>query len=95
MQVEDPEDDYDDDYIDADDWESIRGNNEDTESLFSMKVEEIKSSVHMVRLNINKIRHFFFMHAGQMSKVDSQSDNSVQSPQGMTITLLYPGHEPS
>ena len=69
MQVEDPEDDYDDDYIDADDWESIRGNNEDTESLFSMKVEEIKSSVHMVRLNINKIRHFFFMHAGQMSKV--------------------------
>ena len=67
--MEDPEDDYDDDYIDADDWESIRGNNEDTESLFSMKVEEIKSSVHMVRLNINKIRHFFFMHSGSMSKV--------------------------
>ena len=95
MQVEDPEVDYDDDYIDADDWESIRGNNEDTESLFSMKVEEIKSSVHMVRLNINKIRHFFFMHAGQMSKVDSgQSDNS-KSRQRMNITSFYPGHEPS
>ena len=95
--MEDPEDDYDDDYIDADDWESIRGNNEDTESLFSMKVEEIKSSVHMVRLNINKIRHFFFMHAGQMSKVDfdsGQSDNS-KSPQRMNITSFYPGHEPS
>ena len=93
--MEDPEDDYDDDYIDADDWESIRGNNEDTESLFSMKVEEIKSSVHMVRLNINKIRHFFFMHAGQMSKVDSgQTDNS-KSRQRMNITSFYSGHEPS
>jgi len=78
VQVEDPEDDYDDDYIDADDWESIRGNNEDTESLFSMKVEEIKSSVHMVRLNINKIRHFFFMHAGQMSKDTNQVDANFE-----------------
>ena len=69
VQVEDPEDDYDDDYIDADDWEDIRSHNEDTESLFNMGVDEIKTSIHVVRLNINKMRHYFYMNAAHMSKV--------------------------
>ena len=60
IQVEDPEDDYDDDYFDADDWENIKNNNEDTDTLFQMSVEEIKSSIHLVRMQLNKMRHHFF-----------------------------------
>ena len=70
VQVEDPEDDYEDDYIDADEWEDIKSHNEDTEGLFNMGVEEIKTSIHVVRLNINKMRHFFYMNAAHMSKVN-------------------------
>ena len=73
IQVEDPEDDYDDDYFDPDAWEDIKSHNEDTESLFNMGIEEIKSSVHLVRLQINKMRHYFFMNAAQMSKVRGKS----------------------
>jgi len=76
IQVEDPEDDYDDDYFDPDAWEDIKSHNEDTESLFNMGIEEIKSSVHMVRLQINKMRHYFFMNAAQMSKDTYQVENS-------------------
>ena len=69
VQIEDPEDDYDDDYIDTEEWDRMKELNEDTESLFEMKVEDIKTSMHSIRLRINKIRHFFFMHSGSMSKV--------------------------
>jgi len=69
-EVEDPDDDYlDDDYLmDDDAWEEAKQNNEDTENLFDMKIEEIKSSVHDVRINVGKMRHFQFMISAQMSK---------------------------
>ena len=34
-----------------------------------MKMEDIKTSVHDVRININKIRHSQYMLGAQMSKV--------------------------
>ena len=70
VQVEDPEDDYDDDYIDTDEWDKMKELNEDTMSMFEMKVDDIKTMLHTIRLKINKIRHFFFMHSGSMSKVE-------------------------
>merc|ERR1719318_1048467 len=68
VQVEDPEDDYDDDYMDSEEWDAIKANNEDTEQMFEMKMDEIKTSVHDVRINVGKIRHFQFMLGAQMSK---------------------------
>ena len=84
--MEDPEDDYDDDYMgrvgyktwyckhhesisDSEEWDAIKANNEDTEKIFEMKMDEIKTSVHDVRINVGKIRHFQFMLGAQMSKV--------------------------
>ena len=55
--------------MDDEDWEQIKKNNEDTEGLFDMKMEDIKKSVHDTRLNVGKIRHFQFMLGAQMSKV--------------------------
>lgn len=78
VQVEDPEDDYDDDYMDSEEWERIKSNNEDTEELFNMKVEEIKTSVHDVRINVGKIRHFQFMLGAQMSKDTHQVDGNFE-----------------
>jgi len=78
IQVEDPEDDYDDDYIDSEEWENIKGNNEDTLELFNMKMEDIKTSVHDVRININKIRHSQYMLGAQMSKDTHQVDGNLE-----------------
>ena len=64
--------------------------NEDTESLFEMKVEDIKTSMHSIRLRINKIRHFFFMHSGSMSKV-----TRISSFFRRTSSILLSGHESS
>jgi len=72
VQVEDPEDDYDDDYIDSEEWDAIKGNNEDTEKIFDMKMEEIQTKIHDVRINVNKIRHNQFMLGAQMSKDSHQ-----------------------
>lgn len=71
INVEDPEDDYDEDddeYFDADDWDKMKENNEDTMSLFEMKIEDIKTAIHDVRINVGKMRHFQFMRGGAMSK---------------------------
>ena len=73
VQVEDPEDDYDDDYIDTEEWDKMKELNEDTMSMFEMKVDDIKTMLHTIRLKINKIRHFFFMHSGSMSKVPREA----------------------
>jgi len=78
VQVEDPEDDYDDDYMDSEEWEAIKANNEDTEEMFNMKMEEIKTSVHDVRINVGKIRHFQFMLGAQMSKDTHQVDGNLE-----------------
>jgi len=78
VQVEDPEDDYDDDYIDTDEWDKMKELNEDTMSMFEMKVDDIKTMLHTIRLKINKIRHFFFMHSGSMSKDTNQVDSNFE-----------------
>merc|ERR1712218_604845 len=50
VNVEDPDDDYtdDDDYFDPEDWDKMVENNEDTQSLFDIKVEDIKTAIHDV-----------------------------------------------
>jgi len=78
VQVEDPEDDYDDDYMDSEEWDAIKANNEDTEQMFEMKMDEIKTSVHDVRINVGKIRHFQFMLGAQMSKDTHQVDANFE-----------------
>jgi len=70
--VSDPQDDYEDDYMEDEDWEEVRANNEDTESLFEMKMEDIKKSVHDVRISVGKMRHYQFMVGAQMSKDSHQ-----------------------
>ena len=69
MQVEDPDDDYDDDYMEDEDWEKIKAVGDDTEKLFDMKVEEIQNTVHSVRIRVNKIRHGSYLLGAHMSKV--------------------------
>lgn len=78
VQVEDPEDDYDDDYMDSEEWDAIKANNEDTEKIFEMKMDEIKTSVHDVRINVGKIRHFQFMLGAQMSKDTHQVGGNLE-----------------
>lgn len=77
VSVEDPDDDYDDDYIDAEDWETLKENNEDTQTLFDMKMEDIKTSVHDVRIHIGKIRHYQFMVGAHMSKDTHQVEANL------------------
>merc|ERR1711971_107588 len=65
VNVEDPDDDYtdDDDYFDPEDWDKMVDNNEDTQSLFEMKV--------------GKMRHFQFMKGGSMSKDTHQVESNL------------------
>ena len=69
VQVEDPHDDYDDDYMEDDDWEKIKAVGDETEKLFDMTVEEIQKTVHSVRIRVNKIRHGSYLLGAHMSKV--------------------------
>jgi len=78
VMVEDPEDDYDEDeYLDSNEMEALKANNEDTEDLFNMKIEEIKTFVHDIRKNIDKIRHFQSMQGAHMSKDTHQVDGNL------------------
>merc|ERR1712226_285717 len=79
INVEDPEDDYtdDDDYFDPEDWDNMVKENEDTESLFELKVEDIKTSIHAVRMKVGKMRHFQFMRGGSMSKDVHQAESNM------------------
>jgi hypothetical protein len=47
------------------------GRNEDYETIFDMKVEDIKESVHTTRINLGKMKHFQFMQSADMSRVGS------------------------
>lgn len=80
VNVADPEDDYtddDDDYFDAEDWDKMKENNEDTQSLFDMKIEDVKTAVHDVRINVGKMRHFQFVRGGSMSKDTHQVEANL------------------
>jgi len=72
VQLEDPNDDYDDDYMDDEDWERIKAVDDDTENQFDMKVEEIQNTIHSVRIRVNKIRHGWFLLGAHMSKDTNQ-----------------------
>merc|ERR1712226_1379298 len=91
---EDPEDDYDeDDYFDAEDWDKIKENDEDTQSLYEMKFDDIKNSVHDVRIHLGKMRHFQFMLGAQSSKDSRQMEGNLSrlnfwSLVHMTIMIL-------
>jgi len=79
VNVEDPDDDYtdDDDYFDPEDWDKMVDNNEDTQSLFEIKVEDIKTAIHDVRMKVGKMRHFQFMKGGSMSKDTHQVESNL------------------
>jgi len=72
VQVEDPNDDYDDDYMEDDDWEKIKAVGDETEALFDMTVEQIQQTVHSVRIRVNKIRHGSYLLGAHMSKDTNQ-----------------------
>jgi len=73
--VHDPKDDYYDDYIDSYEMKEMVGRNEDYETIFDMKVEDIKESVHTTRINLGKMKHFQFMKSSDMSR-DTNHVNS-------------------
>merc|ERR1719222_939231 len=79
VNVEDPDDDYtdDDDYFDPEDWDKMVENNEDTQSLFEIKVEDMKTAIHDVRMKVGKMRHFQFMRGGSMSKDTHQVESNL------------------
>merc|ERR1711988_117933 len=72
VQLEGPNDDYDDDYMEDEDWEKIKAVDDDTEKLFDMKMEEIQNTIHSVRIRVNKIRHGWFSLGAHMSKDTNQ-----------------------
>ena len=55
--------------LDSEELKHLEENNEDTEDLFDMKMEDIKTFIHNVRLNIGKIQHIQSVLAAQKSKV--------------------------
>lgn len=77
VEVTDPDDDY-DDYIDSEEMEEMRGRNEDTEKMFEMKVEDIKTSIHQVRTKVGKMRHFQWMLGAFMSKDINQVESNME-----------------
>lgn len=92
VEVNDPEDVY-DDYMDSDELEEARKRNEDTESLFEMKVEDIKTAISTVRIKVGKMRHFQWMLGAFMSKDTNQVESTMEkinfwSVVHLTIMLL-------
>ena len=55
--------------VDSEEMRMMVERNEDTESMFDMKIEDIKESVHTMRTNLGKLKHFQFMQSASMSKV--------------------------
>ena len=58
---------------DSEELGHLKENNEDTEDLFSMKVEEIKTFIHNVRKNMGQIQHYQSLIGAQKSKVEFSS----------------------
>ena len=46
----------------------MKGRNEDTETMFDMKSDQIKNFIHTIRLNLGKVKHFQFMQGADMSR---------------------------
>lgn len=87
VEVNDPEDIY-DDYIDSEELEEARKRNEDTESLFEMKVEDIKTAIQSVRVKIGKMRHFQWMLGAFMSKDTNQVESTMDKINFWSIVHL-------
>ena len=51
----------------------MEGRNEDTESMFDMTLQDIRTFISTTRLNLGKIRHFQFMQGADASKVGELS----------------------
>jgi len=68
--IHDPEDDYYDyDYgFDSEEFKDMKGRNEDTEALYEVKIENIKKSLHDVRINLGKAKHVQFLMSSDMSR---------------------------
>jgi len=77
--VHDPKDDYYEDYIESYEMKEMIDRNEDTETMFDMKIEDIKESVHTTRVNLGKMRHFQFMHSADMSKDTHQVASNLDT----------------
>jgi len=77
--VHDPKDDYYDDYIDSYEMKEMVGRNEDYETIFDMKVEDIKESVHTTRNNLGKIKHFQLMLGADMSRDTKHVSSNMET----------------
>ena len=74
--------------LDSDELEEMRGRNEDYETIFDMKVEDIKESIHTTRNNLGKTRHYQLMAGADMSQVVKTLSLST------TFVLTHSGHKP-
>ena len=71
-----------------DDWKEMVGRNEDTESLFDVKVDDVKTFLHNIRVSLGKIRHFQLMLGADYSSV------CIPHPPACT-QVCCAGHKPS
>ena len=53
---------------DSEELTEMKGRNEDTETMFDMKSDQIKNFIHTIRLNLGKVKHFQFMQGADMSR---------------------------
>jgi len=71
--------DYDEDeYIDEEDMKSMKERNTEDATLFEMTVEEIRTAVHRVRINVGKLRHFQLMFGASMNSDGHQAMNNLE-----------------
>ena len=55
--------------LDSEEWNDIRGRNEDTESLYDMATGDLKEYMHSVRTKLGQVKHYQFMQGADMSRV--------------------------
>lgn len=87
VMINDPIDDYYDDYIDSEEMLEMKGRNADYEGSFNMTADDLKDYIHKVRLNLGKVKHFQFMQGADMSRVSFQT---LYGHQNSFKILLYP-----
>ena len=56
---------------DSEEWNDIKGRNEDYESLFDMTESDLHNFIHSIRLKLGQVKHYQMMQGADMSRVGS------------------------
>ena len=56
---------------DSEEWNDIKGRNEDYESLYEMSSSDLHNFIHSIRLKLGQVKHFQLMQGADMSRVSS------------------------